>query len=55
MVMRVFWFMRLTLAVDDIYKNVNDNDGACPTDACTAEGERANLNAFQRAKSNFQV
>lgn len=41
MVMRVFWFMHLTLAVDDIYKDVNDNDGACPADACTAGAERA--------------
>lgn len=28
--------MSLTLAIDDVYKNVNDNDGACPADACTA-------------------
>lgn len=26
----------LTLAVDDIDKNVDDNDGAGPADACTA-------------------
>lgn len=38
---RVSWFKRLTLAVDDIYKDVNDNDGACPADACTAWAERA--------------
>lgn len=38
MQMCVFCFARarLTLAVDDIYKDVDDNDGACPADACTA-------------------
>lgn len=24
-----------TLAVNDVNENVNDNDGACPADACT--------------------
>lgn len=33
----IFHLMSLTLAVDDIDKNVNDDDGACPADACTEE------------------
>lgn len=34
--MCIFYLMSLTLAVDDIDKNVNDDNGACPADACTA-------------------
>lgn len=32
--------MSLTLAVDDIDENVNDDDGASPADACTEEAKQ---------------
>lgn len=42
--MCIFCLKSLTLAVDDIYKNVNDNDGARPADACTAGTKCCNIN-----------
>lgn len=40
--------MSLTLAVDDIDENVNDDDGASPADARTEEAKQWNIKQWPK-------